>query len=126
MQTAQNSALRAVRKCQPDYSVKHLHDELGVEMLSIDRQKSTLKMVFRGVHNEGPPELNEMFNFYIPGRSLRSEASYLILPPKCKTSVGDNDIAARGCYYWDSVDIELRQIETLEAFKSLIKVYEPP
>ncbi len=122
MQIAQNKALRAVRKCKPDYPNKRLHAELGVEMLDV----STAKMVFRGIHNQGPPELNNMINIYAPNRALRLETLNLLLPPKCKTSMGDTDIAVRGCLYWNQFEYNICTINDLENFKSTLKEYQPP
>ena len=64
---------RAVRKCQSDYPVKRIHEELKIDYLRIERQQSTVKMVYRGLHNLGPPQVIEMFNYYVPNRCLRSE-----------------------------------------------------
>ncbi len=119
VQIAQNEALRAVRKCKPDYSTKRLHTDLGIEMLDKSRLKSTVKMVFRGVHNQGPAQLNSMFNIYTRNRTLRSESQNLLLPPKCKTVLGDKDISVRGCIYWKQIEYNIHPIETLDEFKSV-------
>ena len=85
LQNAHNGALQAIKKCKIEYPVIKLHDELEIDFLSDARRKSTLKMVYRGVHNQGPYELNNIFEFYRPNRHLRSERQDLLLPPKTRT-----------------------------------------
>ena len=63
LQVSQNSALMAVKRCLGDHPTQPLHDELEVDYLAVCRQKSSLKMVFRGLMNAGPPELNNIFTY---------------------------------------------------------------
>ena len=123
LQVSQNSALRAVRKCARDYSTKQLHEDLEIDTLSISRMKSTLKVVHRGVHNLGPTSLNNLFEIYTPGRALRSENLCLLLPPRSKLKQSENDIAIRGCHYWNDIILELRQEVKTETFKNALKTY---
>ena len=69
LQVAQNNALRPVKKYQRDYPTQQLRNSLEVDDLETARKKSTLKMVYRGVTNQGPPELNSMFDIYQAVRS---------------------------------------------------------
>ena len=103
-----------------DYPVKRLHEELEIDNLSVIRQKSTLKMVYRGLKNKGPTSLNNMFNFYTHARSLRSENQLLLLPPKTRLKYTERDISFRGCLYRNPVPIETKQSENLESFKHKI------
>ena len=72
-----------------DYPTAHLFSELMIDKLDVARQKSTLKIVYRGVHDQGPDNLNELFNIYTPGRHLRSENQLLLLPPVTRTKFAE-------------------------------------
>ena len=106
-----------------DYPTKQLHDDLEIDNLSTSRMKSTLKVVHRGIHNQGPDNLNNLFVVYTPGRALRSESLSLLLPPRTRLKHSENDIAFRGCLYWNQITIELRQEIRTESFKSRLKPY---
>ena len=124
LQIAQNGALRAIKNCKIEYQTAKLHDELEIDYLSDTHKKSTLKMVYRGVHNEGPSKLNNMFEIYMPNRHLRSESQYLLLPPKMRTKFGEHNIDVRGCVYWNEISLDKRQITSLDSFKSQLKGYK--
>ena len=67
LQVAQNCLLRAVKQVKMDYPVKRLHDDLKIDYLNVAREKSVIKMVYRGYHEIGPPILNELFKKACPG-----------------------------------------------------------
>ncbi len=123
LQTLKNSSLRAVKGVRRDYPTKRLHDELQIDYLHDCRKKSTLKLVYRGVNNQGPPKLNGLFEKYMPNRTLRSEHRQLILPPKVKTALAENDIEYRGSHYWNNTSMALKSSETLDIFKKALKPY---
>ena len=119
----QNAALRAVARCPIDTNLHRLYDELKIDNLTVARQKSTIKMVFRGYKDQGPPRLNHMFQNYIPSRNLRSENSMLILPPPRKLKMSERDIAVRGCQYWNPVPMETKACQDLKVLKTKLKPY---
>ena len=123
MQVKQNAALRAIKRCQIDTALCRLHDELQLDNLTVARQKSTLKMVFRGYSNQGPPHLNKMFENYISARNLRSENCMLILPPSRKLKFSERDIAVRGCHYWNPLPRQTKENQDLRDLISKLKPY---
>ncbi len=125
LEISQNAALRAVNKSPYDYPIARLHDDLEIDNLTTSRQKSTLKIVYRALSNTGPERLNNMFTVYEPNRQLRSANEKLILPPKTRTKFAENDIAYRGCTYWNPMPLEGKYIETLDQFKKYLKPYGP-
>ena len=112
---------QAVRNCRMDYPTDRLRDELEIDCLELSRKKLTLKMVYRGLNNMGPPVLNDLFNAYVPKRSLRSDAQYISQVPATKLVFSENDIAVRGCKYWNPINNDLKHSSTLEDFKRGIK-----
>ncbi len=116
VKVSQNSALRAVKTCGPDYPTQKLHDDLMIDYLKTSQQKSTLKIVYRGVQDLGPDNLNNLFEIYQPTRSLRSESKNLLLPPVSRTKFSEADIAIRGCKYWNPLNDDYKTCETLEQF----------
>ena len=123
LQISQNAALRAVKRCPMDYPLSRLHNELEIDTLEVCRQKSTLKMVYRGLNDLGPPSLNSIFKTYIPTRTLRSENQLLILPPKTNLIFTECDISHRGCIYWNQVPIETKHSTSIDTFKCKLKKY---
>ena len=123
LQVAQNSALRVVKNCKRDYSATLLHNELEIEELSACRRKSAIKMVDRGYKGLGPDILNKLFIPYKPSRSLRSENQNLIQPPKVNTTFATNNLAYRGCYYWNELNTELKDAASLSILKNSLKPY---
>ncbi len=106
-----------------EYSTKQLHDSLGIDDLNTCRMKSTIKVIHRGLQNQGPPSLNELFTYYKAPRSLRSEDQFMILPPKSRTKFRDNDIQIRGSTYWNVIPKGLKMTENIDAFKESLKPY---
>ena len=91
--------------------------------ISTARYKSTLKVVYRGLTNAGPPELNSMYEAYAPRRSLRSEDHLLILPPIRKLRFSDRDIAVRGCNYWNPLPMDTKVNKDINELKLKLKNY---
>ena len=96
---------------------------MKIDHLEIAQKKSTLKIVYTDAYNQCPPEIKELFQIYCPARNLRSEAQHLILPPCTHMKLGENDIAIRGCRYWNGIPIKIKAIETLGKFKTHLEGY---
>ncbi len=123
LQTIQNASLRAIKRTKLEYPVSRLHDELKIDFLEDSRKKSTLKMVYRGVNNIGPPVLNKLFEKYQPSRHLRSEKLNSVIIPKTRLKFSERDIAVRGGMYWNDTSIVITESESLEILKSRLKSY---
>ena len=123
LQISQNAALRAVNKSPIDYPTAQLFADLEIDKLDTARQKSTLKIVYRAVANQGPKNLNHLFNIYIPKHELRSENTLLLLPPTTRTKFAENDIVHRGSGYWNVLPMNGKTKETLDQFKAYLKPY---
>ena len=64
-----------------------------------------------------------MFNFYITTRALRSESHKKLLAKRTKLKYSENDIAYRGCLYWNQVKLEVKELDNTDAFKYQLKPY---
>ena len=104
-----------------EYPTKRLYTDLGIDTLEVSRKKSTLNMVYQGLNDLLPPQLNSLFNEYIPARSLRSEANHLIRIPATKLKTSEIDNAVCGSRYWNPIDIELKTCPNLNQFKGNLK-----
>ena len=123
LQIIQNASLRAIKRTKLEYPVQRLHDELGIDLLNDTRKKSTLKMVYRGVNDLGPPVLNNMFCSYIPSKNLRSANLNKIQTAKTNLIFTGHDIAIRGSHYWNATDYETLNVDTLDQLKRRMKQY---
>ena len=83
----------------------------------------TLKVVYRGVTDDGPPELNNLFNIYQPNRTLRSQDQMLLLLPKTRLIVTEKDIAVRGCKYSNPIRNSINNSSNMIDFTCIIKPY---
>ena len=120
---AQNSSLRAIKCCRYDYPSDRLHDDLQIDYLTDIRKKNAIKIVYRGLYDQGPPALNSLFEFYEPTRSLRSENKLQILPKKTRTVFAENDLAVRGSKYWNGINDTAKTSATLATLKNTLKHY---
>ena len=111
------------KKCSQGLPSNQLHKSLELDILEIVRIKSTLKIVYRGVHSPGSPDLNFMFEIYKPTRPLRSDTKSLLLQPQTKTLFAQNDIATRGSKYWNFTNQGLKETPTLDQYKLRLKKY---
>ncbi len=118
---AQNGALRSVRKCRSDYPTARLHEELEVDYVYVERMKSTLKMVYKGIHDMGSKTINDIFKYYQPTRTLRSDSKRLLVPARITSKFAENDIAQRGCLYWNPIPLVLKEQPTMDQFKTQLK-----
>ena len=76
----------------------------------------------RNIHFEGRASLG---HFYVPiirhdTAHTRSEHSNLMQVPRCRTVTGSKAMSVRGPKFWNSIRMDLRQIESLDAFKRRI------
>ena len=86
--------------------------------------KASCKMVYKGFYDLGPESFNNMFNLYVPERSLRSCDELRIEPRKCYTTFGQKSLAVRGSNYWNLLPVQLKGSESPESFKKGIKSYQ--
>ena len=97
--------------------------DVGVDSVQTCMAKTTCKIVYRGLNNQGPPALNNMFREYIPARELRSGASHQIEVDRCNIQFGMKNIAVRGAQYWNMLPVEIKTCTSIDNLKSALKQY---
>ena len=124
LQVQQNNALRAVLKADYDVPTAKLYTDAGVDTLYVCMKKTACKIVYRGVHEMGPPIYNKLFSLAVPGRELRSSELPNAAIPICRTKFGEHNVAYRGPVYFNQLPIAMRMSETLEQFKRSVNKYD--
>ena len=123
LQVQQNSALRAVCKVDYSYPTIKLLTDVGIDSVQTCMAKTSCKIAFRGLINQGPPALNNMFKLYEPKRMLRSSSAHQIEISRCYTQFGTKNVAIRGAKYLNMLPIDLRLCNSIENFKAKLKTY---
>ena len=106
------------------HSSAHLYTEAEKDRVTVTMKKSLCNIVYQGINNIGAPVYNEMFNYAVSKRDLRSSEQLLAAVPKCRTKFGENNMAYRGAVYWNQLPLHIKQSPSLEAFKRKMKVYQ--
>ena len=123
LQVLQNASLRAVKRVRIEYPVQMLHDDLCIDSLSTQRKKTSIKVMYRGIHDQGPPPLNNLFQIYCPSRPLRSANMNMVLPSTTRTKFGERDFAVRGPKYWNDISDNPKLATSMEHLKQQLKPY---
>ena len=123
LQVQQNNALRAVLKWDYMHSSAQLYAEAETDQVTTTMKKSLCNIVYQGINNIGAPVYNDMFNYALPSRELRSGDLMLAEVPKCRTKFGENNMAYCGAIYWIQLPLHIKQSESLDAFKRQMKTY---
>ncbi len=101
LQVQQNNALRAVLKKDYMHSSSQSFAEAEKDRVTVTMKKSLCNIVYQGINNIGAPVYNDMFNYAVKLRDLRSSDQLLAEVPKCRTKIVENNMAYRGAIYWN-------------------------
>ena len=83
-----------------------------------------LLYVFKALKQEAPVYLQELVNIYKPTRTLRSENNMLLVKPIVRTKTyGERRFGRAAAVLWNDLPKELRNTESVNAFKKNIKTY---
>ena len=106
------------------HSSAQLYTETKKDRVTVTMKKSLCNIVYQGLNNIGAPVYNEMFNYAVPKRDLRSSDQLLALMPVCKTKFGENNMAYRGAAYWNQLPLHIKQSDSLDVFKRRMRDYQ--
>ena len=83
-----------------------------------------LVLVFRAIHENSLPYLNDLLHHYVPTRSLRSASDCLLVVPKSKSKLyHDRAFSVAGPLLWNKLPASLRRKTTLDTLKSSLKTH---
>ena len=83
----------------------------------------TLLLVFKSLNNLAPSYLKNKLTLKSPNCLRSSNQKLLIIPRKKLKSYGDRSFSTAGPKLWNTLPKEMRQITSLESFKSRLKTY---
>ena len=108
----ETSSLKELRERDSSLTVH----ENNVKLLMIEMYKIT--------HNLTSNSIENLFAFSTHTNYLRSQSDYLL--PQIRTEYfGKNSIRYLGPVIWNSLPIDLRRVNSLSTFKSLISTWKP-
>ena len=126
LQIAQNSAVRLVKRINKMERVTQHRKELHWLPINARIQFKILMTVWKALHGQAPAYLINLLqkknnqNLY-----LRSNDQLLLKPPDLFTSnkYGDRAFSVVGPKLWNQLPLNIRNINTLECFKSNLKTH---
>ena len=83
-----------------------------------------LVLTYKCLHNRAPANLQELVQPYEPVRSLRSSSKSLLQVPKTRLKTyGDRAFAKAAPILWNTLPLNIRECDSLDTFKTVIKTY---
>ena len=121
LQRIQNSLARIVLQSDCQAHAKPLLRQL--HWLPVQsRSRFKLATITYKAHSTNCPQYLALFTHYHrPVRSLRSSDQHYLLPTKCNTVFGSRSF--RSPSIWNSIPLEIRSLQTIEAFKRNLKTH---
>ena len=122
LQLVQNSACRTILFANRYTSVIDMHTDLKIYLLYVRRNQHMASGCHRNIYFEDRASLG---HFYVPivrpnAVQTRSEIGNCMQIPRVRTKLGEKAMSVRGPKFWNSIKRELRNIESLDAFKNAI------
>ncbi len=123
LQSMQNLLARTVLNHACDQSAPQLLRQLHWLPVA-HRIKYKLAVITHKVLATGQPAyLRSLLTFYQPSRTLRSADRQLLALPYLKTEFGRKAFSYAGPVIWNEIPIEIRQLQSINAFKSHLKTF---
>ena len=80
-----------------------------------------LLLVFKSLNGIGPKYLSDMFQQYVPLRSLRSQHKFLLVKPTVQTKQGEAALSHYAVHLWNQLPEDIKNAPTTFSFKSRLK-----
>lgn len=124
LQLVQNSAARLVYR-------QRKHDHITPALISLHwlpvAMRSRFKLcllVYKCLRGTGPKYLNELLSLQDSKRSLRStQDTRLLQIPRSSSKLGQRAFSISGPVVWNTLPLELRKKDSLQAFKKHLKTH---
>ncbi|XP_051789181.1 uncharacterized protein LOC127529479, partial [Erpetoichthys calabaricus] len=124
LQLVQNAAARILTRKRKSEHISPVLMSLHWLPVSFRIDFKILLMVYKALNNLAPSYISECLTPYIPNRNLRSSTECLLRIPRAKLKRSGE--AAFCCYapkIWNSLPVGIRQANTVEHFKKLLKTH---
>ena len=123
LQVVQNSAARLV--CGADrfaHATPLLHT---LHWLPIEQRIAfkVITLTFKCLHGLAPPYLDNLLEWYTPGRSLRSSDSFLLSCHRSNNSYGSRSFCNYAPVLWNALPLELRSSQSFVQFRRSLKTF---
>lgn len=82
-----------------------------------------LLLTFKSLHNKAPTYLSKLLKPLENTQMLRSNSQKLLFIPKSKSKLGDRAFSTFAAREWNKLPFYVRNIETVNSFKSQLKTY---
>lgn len=124
LQRLQNSAARLVTRSKAREHITPILQQLHWLPVEYRIIFKLLLITFKIVNHCAPEYLTILLQSYSPGRTLRSSSqNQLDIPRSFTTTYGDRAFSIAAPKLWNSLPLHLRQIESINLFKSQIKTH---
>ena len=124
LQMVQNSAARLLTNTRKREHITPILATLHWLPVSFRIDFKILLITFKALHGLAPIYITEMLVPYRPVRSLRSADRALLVPPSThRVTRGDRAFVARAPLLWNALPLALRQAESVDSFKKLLKTH---
>ena len=124
LQRVQNVAARIVTGTKKHSHITPILRELHWLPVKFRIEYKIGLIVFKCLHAMGPSYLAELLHPYVPTRSLRSASKGLLQVPKSRlVTFGARSFASFAPGLWNDLPYALRNLESLDIFKSMYKTY---
>ena len=124
LQTIQNSAARLVTRTRKHASISPVLRNLHWLPVQSRIKFKILLLAYECFHGLAPAYLNDLLTVYKPTRNLRScKKNLFIVPPIITRTYGERSFVHAAPVLWNSLPDSLRNINTLDRFKSALKTH---
>ena len=124
LQGVQNAAARKLCQIRKyDHITPVLH-ELHWLLVEKRIEYIVILLTYKILHRLAPKYLTDLIGFYEPSRTLRSTSQCLLSVPSSRLKTfGDKAFSVQAPKLWNSLPPFLRNINSLDTFKSNLKTY---
>lgn len=124
LQRVQNTAARLISRTKKSDHITPTLMDLHWLPVNYRCQYKILLYVFKSLHGSAPAYLQELVCVHQPVRSLRSENSRTIKPPRVRTKTyGERRFDHAAATLWNGLPIDLRNAPSLLCFKRNVKTH---
>src|SRR4029434_8320273 len=121
LQMIQNAAARVLTKTKRTDHITHILKYLHWLPVSYRIDFKALLLVFKSLNGIGPKYLSDMFQQYVPLRSLRSQHTFLLVKPTVQTKQGEAALSHYAVHLWNQLPEDIKNAPTTFSFKSSLK-----